>query len=166
MSRVINVGRFAPGTTAPQTSPITYANGQTFLQGSPLVLTNGVASECAANPTSIYGFAASPYNGGAGFQMANTPTQVTGRNQDVPCFLANSGQEFTSNLVNGSAVLVTPALADIGTSVGLSKQTIGGVATWVVDKAATACLMITDIELDAGAGTVYFKIKAANIQVI
>lgn len=164
MSRVINVGRFAPGTTAPQIAPIVYANGQTFLQGAPLVLTAGVASECAANPTSIYGFAASPYNGNAGFQMANTPTVVTGRNQNVPCFIANSGQEFTSNLVNASAVLVTVTQAIVGSSYGLSKQTIGGVATWVVDQGATACLMVTGIDVDANI--VYFKIKAANIQVI
>lgn len=164
MPRVINVGRFAPGTTAPETRPITYANGQTFLQGSPLVLTSGVASECAANPTSIFGFAASPYNGNAGFQMANQPSTVTGRNQDVPCFVANSGQQFTSSLVNASAVLVTVTVAMIGASYGLSKQTINGRATWVVDQAATACLMVSDVDTDANM--VYFKIKAANIQVL
>lgn len=165
MPRIINVGRLAPGTTAPEVRPLVYANGQTFLQGSPLVMTAGVASECAANPTSIAGFAASPYNGNAGYQSANSPAVITGLNQDVPTFVANSGQQFTSTLVNASAVPVTVTQAMVGViTYGLSKQTINGRPTWVVDQAATACVQITDVDVDGNF--VYFKVLVANRQVI
>lgn len=164
MPRVINVGRFPAGATAPDVRSIAWANGQTFLQGSPLVATAGVVSECAANPVVIYGFAAEPASSRAGYGAANSPTVITGRNQEVTTFLANSTQLFTAALVNGSAVLVAPTAADIGTSIGLSKRTINGVAVWVADKAATAAIQIGDIDLDGSF--VYFKVLAASIQIV
>lgn len=165
MPRVISVGRLAPGTKAPAIDSTPYANGQTFLQGAPLVLTAGVASECAGNPTSIYAFAGEPAGSKAGYLAANAPTVVTGRKQETSNYLVSANQEFTGLLVNGSAVLVAPTAAMKGVvTYGLSKQTIGGIATWVVDQAATPCLSITDVDVDAGL--VYFKVLVANRQVI
>jgi hypothetical protein len=164
MPRVINVGRLRAGATGFKTSNLTYANGQTYLQGAPLVHTLGVVSECAANPVVIYGFAAAPAASGLGYGAANSPTQVTGRVQSTPIWEAND-QEFTAALVNGSAVLVAPTVADVGvTTYGLSKQTINGVPTWVVDKAATASVQITKIDTDLNI--VYFKVKVAMVQVL
>lgn len=165
MPRVINVGKLAPGVTSPRVMNVPYANGQTYLQGSPVVLAAGVASECAANPTVIYGFTAEPAGSKAGYLAANNPVQVTGRAQETAVYPASGEQEFTSLLVNASAVPLAVTQAMVGViTYGLSKQTIGGVPTWVVDQAATACTSIVGVDIDGGF--VYFKILVANRQVL
>lgn len=164
MPRQITVARVPFGASSPDIRSIGYANGQTFLVGSPLVHTLGIVSECAANPVSICGFAAEGAGTKAGFLAANSPTVVTGRVQEVSMYTVFNSQQFSAWLVNGSAVLVAPTVADIGTAIGLSKQVIQGVATWVADKAATAAIQIVDVDTDLSI--VYFKVRPAQQQVI
>lgn len=164
MPRFIQVGRVAAGASSPDIRSVGYANGQTFLQGAPLVSTLGVVSECAANPVSICGFAAEPAGSKAGYNAANSPTVITGRVQEVSMYTVFNSQLFTAWLVNASAVLVAPTVADIQTAIGLSKQVIQGVSTWVADKAATACIQIIDVDVDLGI--VFFKVRPAQQQII
>jgi hypothetical protein len=156
------VPSYVQGGTVPAIRAADYPNGQTFLQGAPLISNgSGQYIEASAVPvTLIAGIAEAPYNGAPGFNMANQPTNVTYRRQAVSMAIANEATVFRSQLVNNSAVAIAPVTADNLAKYGLSKQA----GVWVVDKSltgASACLQI--VEIDTTNNWVYFKFLTAAI---
>lgn len=133
----------------------------TFLRGYPVFAAAGLIDECGVNPALILGFALQDGLTNPGFSAANSPTVITGRNNTASVAIANDSTEFMGPPVNGSAVIVTPVVADVGTNYGFTK--FGTV--WFLDKAKTAGnarAIITDI--DTTNNLVYFKILKANQQ--
>jgi hypothetical protein len=164
VGRLINVGRLPGGTTAPEIRSIAYPNGQTFWQGAALIFTAGQVTEGAANlTTGIVGFAAEAVATKLGFGMANTPTVVTGRNQEVSVFIANRVTVFSSALVNNSSTEIAPVATDIGTSYSLKSYAISGNNEWKVDKTGAVSVKIVDIDTDRNI--VFFKVIESALAV-
>lgn len=163
MPQNIQVGKVAGQTYSP-VKAWAYPNAQTFKIGAAMILSANKAQEAGATPTTnILGFAAQPVDSNLGFGAANSPTQVTGRNQTVSILTANSETVFRGSLVNASAVVVAPAITDVGVKYGLSSQ--GGV--WCVDKAltgASAAVQVVDYDTSTSdGGFVYFKVLVAAL---
>lgn len=151
------------GTAAPVVITPTYATGQTFVNGALVVMAAGEVSECGADPADIYGVALQAAATNPGYDAANSPTVVTGRQQTVSVALANDTTIFGGKLVNGSSTLVTPVAADIGAEYGVTKY--GSI--WYVDKnktGASARVVIIDADLTGGTGDVFFQVLEANRQ--
>lgn len=166
MTMMTQPGKVPGGTGAPQIKAWPYSGG-TFKKGAAMIISANIAAEAAANPTAnLIGISAQPVDSNLGFQAANSPLQVTGRNTTCSIFQANRLTIFRSVLTNASDVEVTPATADVGTSYGLRKIATGiGAGIWCADKAATACLKVYDFEVNSPDPFVYWKFLEAALAI-
>lgn len=156
MPRGFNIGRLPSGT--PNILSVRFTAAQTFRKGALVVDTAaGTVSECAADPTRVYGVAmeaAGSKPGGTG--IANSPSYVTGgSNNEVSVAIADRSQVFTCRGVNGATDPVTPLQTHIGELYGVAK--VGN--DWVLDIAeiTTTVVVVEDIDVDNKIFLVKFK---------
>lgn len=138
----------------PATRTLRYADGQTFKVGAVLVWSSGSVAEGGSDPTEIVGIALQPAATNPGYDAANSPSTITGRNQTVTVCIPNQTTIFAANLTNGSSTLVVPAQADVGVQYGITAYS----GIWTVDKGNTAD-RVEVVGFDTGVygGIVLFK---------
>lgn len=136
--------------------------GTDIVLGSLLVFSSGLVALAGANPTSIVGVALQGYAGNPGFDAANSPATITGRQTTISVSRPNDSTIYAANLTNGTSTLVTPATADIGVSYGVTAYS----GKWTVDKAKTggdARVSVVGFDANAYGGIVFFKFLAAAL---
>jgi len=154
MGRSFNIGRTPSGTPNSQSIAVTAA--QAFKKGALVVDTAaGTVSECGADPVSVLGVAMADAFSGLGYDMANSPTVVTGRSNETVIAIADRSQIFTCRGVNGATDPVTPLQTNIGEVYGVAK--VG--TDWVLDLAevTTTVCEIVDIDVDLKIFFVKFR---------
>lgn len=160
MSIFIQPSRFGVGGV-PNVDAFDCVTTPTFLRGYPVVLTAGLIDETGVNPALIAGFALQDALTNPGFQLANSPTVITGRSNTASVAIANDSTVFMGPLVNGNNTIIAPVAADEGAQYGLTKYS----SVWYVDKSKTAAnarVIIQDI--DTINNYVFFKVLRANQQ--
>lgn len=138
----------------PPTRTLRYADGQTFVQGAILQWSSGSVIVAVADPTEIVGLALQGAATNPGYDAANSPAPITGRNQTVTVCIPNQSVIFMANLTNSSSALVVPAQADVGVQYGVTAYS----GKWTVDKGNTAD-RVEVVGFDTGVygGVVFFK---------
>lgn len=137
------------------------APASTLIIGALVVSTAGLIDTCGANPALIAGVALQKASSAPGYDAANSPATITGRENKVSTAVANQTTVFSGELTNGSTVAIAPVQADIGVSYGVTAYD----GVWTVDKnktAGDARVVITDIDIENNC--VFFKFLAANCQ--
>jgi hypothetical protein len=172
MGRTIQPAK-APGGTVPFIQGMVYAPaGQAFITGAALALNGTQQIIEATSPitgATLVGFAAQPVDSNPGYQVANANVTLsyTGRENVISVWMANEITVFSSTLVNGSAVPVTPTQADVGKTYGLAPYTaanILGLNEWYVDKSLTGANATVQIAgFSSDLNIVFFKVLAARL---
>ena len=121
---------------------------------------NGELVECADDPAALVGFAlAAPFKN-PGYDMANSPTVVTGRDAFVPVAVARPGVIFVGRGVNGGTDPVTPTQAMVNNQYEL----IGNGAVWAVNIGGTSSPCVEIVRVDIDNKLFFFRVIPANIQ--
>lgn len=151
-------------------STIHYAvkSGEDFVAGAPLTINAGEVDELDTDDvTLIVGVAAAADASAFGYDMADSPTVITGRANTVPVFRATRDTVFVGQLSNGTTSLVVPDANNVGVAYGLIRQSDG---TWTVDEADTTNDVVTVIdfvtqgpECSDPYGLVYFKFLQSTL---
>lgn len=145
MARGFNLGRTPSGT--PNTQSIAVTAAQTFKKGALVIDTAaGTISECGADPAAVLGVAQQDAFSGLGYDMANSPTVVTGRSNEIVVAIADRSQIFTCRGKNGGTDPVTPLQTNIGEQYGVVKVS----DDWVLDISETVAVVceVVDIDVD------------------
>jgi hypothetical protein len=138
---------FFPGNSVENRSR-PYKTAETFKGGALLVIdANGELTECGADPAVVDAVALEAVGTKPGWQMANSPTVITGRVQETSAVMANSHTIFSMRGVNGGTDPVTPAVTNIDEEYGVAKD---GSGIWTLDLAETSAKVfkIVDIDID------------------
>lgn len=149
----------APGLV-PSISRLPVKAAEAWNPGAALVVdANGELTECADDPASIKGFALKSPATGPGFDAANSPTVITGR-EDTCEFVPAKDHIFIGRGVNGGTDPVTPT----ATMVGEQYELAGNGDDWYINIAGTAspCVQITRVDIDNKL--FFFRVLDANIQ--
>ncbi len=140
-----------------------HADAATFLIGDVVKNSSGELVEATAAETGavIVGVAAQSVNTNPGYDAANSPTVITGRDQTVSVWLATRRNVFKATLVNNSDTSVAAVQANVGVSYGFRIISAG---IWAIDKNITATNDgATIVAFDAqDPTTVYFTFNAAD----
>ena len=164
VGRIIQAARVPSGQVPAVAALYTVANPNVnFVRGALVVSTAGLIDLCGADPVLIAGVAMADANTNPGYNAANTPATITGREQRVSVAVANNVTVFSSTLTNASAVRIAPLQSDVAVQYGVTAYA----GVWTVDKAktaGTARVVITDVDLYNNI--VYFKFLPANIQIL
>lgn len=153
-----------PSGEAPDVQSMQHDSAETFKNGAVLIYESGNTGEVVeggADPTPIVGVALQDADSGPGWDMGHSPTQVTGRVQEVSVAKANRVTVFSGRMVNGATDPVTPALTDIGKLYGVLKS--GN--DWVVDQAETSNTRVEITDVDIDNKVVFFKWMEAHLAV-
>lgn len=137
-----------------------YASADAIVLGSVLVYTAGEYALAGADPALIAGVALQAKDTAPGYDAANSPVPITGREQKIAVAVANLVTVFQSKLTNGSSTRITPVQADVGAQYGITAYD----GVWTVDKnktAASARVIIVGIDLEREM--VFFKWIADHI---
>lgn len=160
MGRGIQHGRI-PAGGVPSVRAMAYTTGQTFKKGALLtIVAAGTVSECAADPTAVCGVSLQGAGTGPGYNMADNPSNVTGRTQEVSVCIADRMSEFTIRGVNGGTDPVTPLQTHIGESYGVAK--VGD--DWVLDLAETSAKVFEIVDIIPEKNLFVVKFLEAVIQ--
>lgn len=154
MGRSFNLARTPSGT--PNTQSIVVTAAQTFKKYALVVDTAaGTVSECGADPASVLGVSMAAAFSGLGYDMANSPSVVTGRSAETVIAIADRSQIFSCRGVNGATDPVTPLQTNIGELYGVAK--VGD--DWVLDLAevTTTVCEVVDIDIDQKIFFVKFR---------
>lgn len=149
---------------APDVQSMQYDVAQTFKNGAVIIFEAGATGEVVeggADPTPIVGVALEDADSKPGYGIGHSPTQVTGRVQEVSIAKANRATVFSGRLVNGATDPETPALTDINVLYGLLKT--GN--DWVVDKAETVNTRVEVVDIDIDNKVVFFKFMESHLAV-
>ena len=151
-------------------STIHYAvkSGEDFILGAPLTINAGEVDEIDTNDvTLIVGVAGAADASAYGYDMADSPTVITGRANTVPVWRATRDVVFVGQLSNGTTSLVVPDAANVGEDYGVIRQSDG---TWTIDEADTTNVVATVIdfvtqgpECADAFGLVYFKFLQSTL---
>lgn len=155
--RVHSVG----GTGVPNVLALAYV-GTDIALGSVLVWSSGSVALAGADPTEIVGIALQAYGTNPGFDAANSPTVVTGRNTTISVVRPNQQTIFAANLTTSSSTIVTPAQANVGVQYGITAYT----GIWTVDSGktgGTARVEVVGFATDVYGGVVFFKFLDASL---
>ena len=146
-----------PGNS-PRIQRMAVTAAQTFKAGA-LVLTSaaGTISECGADPATITGVALQDAFSGPGYNAADTPTVVTGRDSDISVAIATRDTIFSGRGINGGTDPVIPLQTHIGETYGVAKTG----DDWVIDFAevTTMSVEVVDIDLTMGTNMFFFKFR-------
>ena len=147
---------------APVTRAYVADAAATFIRGAAVLIdTDGEIIECSADPTVILGFTAAANLSAPGYDAANSPTVITGRQNEVVVYLGESTNIFACRGVNGGTDPVTPATTNIGESYGILKDANG---VWTLDLAETTVKSMTVVEIDVDQKIFYVKMVASRYQ--
>lgn len=161
MPRFFDAARVT-GTGVPPIRAFLTDSSAAFIRGAAVVIAaDGELEECGADPTKIAGFALAAAQSAPGYQAANNPTVVTGRENRVPVALADGSTIFSCRAVNGGTDPVTPTLTMIGESYGIVKTSDG---TWALDIAEVTVKSCTVIDIDITNKVFFVKVNAAFYQ--
>lgn len=162
MPLVMQPARTGPGAV-PLVAYAEYDTADTIVIGSVLILTSGIYNLAGTDPAVIAGVALQAKDTAPGFQAANNPTTITGRETKIAIAVADRNTVFSATLTNGSSTRVAPAVTDIGAIYGITAYS----GVWTVDKAkltTDARVSIVGYSLEGpGVGVVYFKWLADHI---
>lgn len=143
-------------------------SGEDFVLGAPLTINAGEVDEIDTNDvTLIVGVAGAADASAFGYDLADSPTVITGRANTVPVWRATRDTVFVGQLSNGTTSLVVPDAANVGTAYGVVRQSGG---TWTIDEADTTNVVATVIdfvtqgpECADAYGLVYFKFLSSTL---
>lgn len=161
MGRKFQVARL-PSGTAPNTQSMQYDVAQVFKNGAVLVDEGGATGEvveAGADPALIVGVAQEDANSKPGYDMANSPTVVTGRVQEVSVAIADRSQIFSGRGVNGGTDPTTPVLGDVDKNMGIVK--VGN--DWCIDFADAVNTRVKIVDIDIDNKIYFFKFLEANL---
>jgi hypothetical protein len=149
-----------PGSTAPDVGWLTYSG--TIVRGAVLIWSSNTVFTAGADPTAIVGVAMQASDSGPGWNQANSPTVVTGRQSKMSVSRANRNMVFRGKLTSGSSTRVAPAATDIDVSYGITAYS----GVWTVDRAKTSSgvyrVQVIGYD-DLGIGDVFFKFLESAI---
>jgi hypothetical protein len=157
---------FADTSGTPQTEHFLLNTGQTQLIGAPMKLSSGLATEASSAAdaaTGLIGFAAAKNQSAFGYDAADSPTTITGRENTIPVHTGTRGNTFYGQISTGTSAIVAPAQADVGIAYGLVKQSDG---YWTVNRSDTTNVAVVVTGIDPtlyGTGVVFFKIRNASL---
>lgn len=147
-----------PAKTAPGLVPdvvyAVYDDAAAIVKGSVLAYSSGEYTLAGTDPATIAGVALQDKDTAPGYQAANNPVPITGREQKIAIAVADKTSTFWATLTNGSSTRVTPAQTDVGAQYGITAYN----GVWTVDRAKTttsARVIVTGIDLERGG--VFFK---------
>lgn len=153
MARAIFPAQVATGM--PPVQWLNYDSAATFVAGALLVFdTDGELIECAADPTLVSAVALVPASRGPGFQMSDSPTQVTYRQYKASVVLADKFVIWSMRGVSGATDPVTPTLTNVGEQYGAIKASDG---TWALDLAETTVKVFDIVGVDIENKIFYCK---------
>ena len=157
----ITVAKLA-GNTAPVILNKRFTNGETFKIGAILIedtATQGYVKEGATGAIAdIHGIATEAVDSRPGFELgfASQVTQVTGRVQKVPMYVADSTTVFSGTGVSAAA------LTQVDLEYGLIKSADG---IWRVDQTDTSNVAVKVIDVDVDNNIVYFRFLVSALPV-
>lgn len=149
-----------PASAGPGAVPLirygVYDDADSIVKGSVLVFdtSTGEVNLAGTNPSLVAGIALQDKDTAPGYQAANNPNPITGREQKISYAVADRNTTFWATLTNGSSTRITPAQTDVGSQYGITAYS----GVWTVDKAKTttdARVQIVAIDLERGG--VFFK---------
>lgn len=145
MGRKIQPARMI-GPHAPSVISVAYTTGQTFKKGALLTyVAAGTVSECGADPATVAGVALEGAATKPGWDAANSPTQVTGRVQEVSMGVADRITIWSMRGINGGTDPLTPTQTMINEQYGSAK--VG--EDWVLDQAEVTVKQWEIVDIDA-----------------
>lgn len=151
--------RNSPGAV-PEVGYVEYISADAIVKGSVLIITSGQYGLAGADPALIAGVALQAKDTAPGYQAANNPVPITGREQKIAVALANKTTVFWATLTNGSATRIAGVTADIGAQYGITAYS----GIWTVDKAKTgATARVQVVGIDSQRGGVFFKILTDHL---
>jgi hypothetical protein len=154
-----------PARTAPGAVPsVVYgqytAASTAIVQGSILIFNAGEYELAGADPSLIAGLALQAQDTAPGYQAANNPVPITGRQRKISVAVADRVAVFSATLTNGSSARISPAQADIGAQYGITAYS----GVWTVDKAKlTTSARVSIVGINTETNEVYFKWLADHI---
>lgn len=158
MARELRVHRVA-GAGVPEIRALQYATSHnSLIKGSICTYTAGEVVNGTANPAEIVGVALQAAASNPGYDMANSPPTITGRNQTVSVAIAGPQTTFRGDLTAGSSTVVAPAVSDIGAQYGVTAYS----GKWTVDRSnATDRVEVVGITGTTASDQVIFKFLAS-----
>lgn len=152
---------YIEGGGTPSTLHYAVFSGEDFVRGAPMTINGNAVDELdTADVTLIVGVAAAADASAFGYDMADSPTVITGRENTVPVWIANRSTVFYGQISTGATV-VAPAASDVGVSYGVVRQSDG---TWTVNRSDTTTVTVKVTKIDTSLdspGRVYFKFLAS-----
>lgn len=133
-------------------------NGAEICPGSLVFVSSNELELCGSDPSDILGVALEFFQGHAGYGMPNSPSQVTGRTNQVAVAIASQSQIFTMPCSSA------PAATDIGVRYGVAIVNDGSWDYWVVDKTDTTNERVVVVDVDIDRGIAYVKFLEAYAQ--
>jgi hypothetical protein len=153
MTQVMYPARNGPGGV-PLIRYGLYEDAAPIVIGSVLIFDTGQYDIAGANPALIAGVALQAADTAPGYQAANNPVPITGRERKIAVAVADKNTTLWATLTNGSAVRIAGVTADIGAQYGITAYS----GVWTVDKAKTAGdARVQIVDIDTERGGVFFK---------
>lgn len=137
-----------PGNGQPvQVTQRLQKTGETIIVGSLVVLdANGEIVLCGADPAEVQGVAMAPNDSSYGYGMADSPSVVTGRVNEIPVADADTVTLWRMGGVDGAGVTVAPVQNHIGDQYGVVKE--AGTLIWYLDTSETAAPVFEVVDID------------------
>lgn len=154
-----------PARTAPGSVPSVvygkYADAATsIVQGSVLIFSSGTYDVAGTDPALIAGVALQAQDTAPGYQAANNPNPITGRERKISVAVADRTEVFSATLTNNSSTRIAPVQADIGAQYGITAYS----GVWTVDKnKTTTAARVSIVGINTETNEVYFKWLADHI---
>jgi hypothetical protein len=159
-TRCIQPAKWVNGT--PDIRSGVYKDAETWTRGALLVLdSDGLITECGSDPADVVGVALEANDTRPGYDMANSPTVITGRKQEVLYAVANTSTVFSMRGVNGGTDPSTPAQTNIGESYGALAD---GAGIWTLDLSETSAKVFTIVDVDVDQKVFFCVFVAAVLQ--
>lgn len=159
MAVIMQPARTAPGAV-PSVVYGQYDSASSIVNGSVLIFSSGQYQVAGTNPALIAGVALQDKDTAPGYQAANNPNPITGRQQKISVAQADRTAVFSATLTNGTSTRITPAQADVGAQYGITAYS----GVWTVDKAKTTTdARVSIVGIDTEMNLVFFKWLADHI---
>lgn len=159
MAIYMQPARSGPGSVPSVTYGL-YETAAAIVIGSVLIYDTGNYDLAGADPALIAGVALQAAGTAPGYDAANSPVPITGRQQKIAVAIADRNTVFSAQLTNGSSTVVTPATTDVGSQYGITAYS----GKWTVDRNKTgANARVQVIAIDLERNLVFFRWLADHI---
>jgi hypothetical protein len=155
--RVHSVG----GSGVPEIQSLLYT-GTSIVLGSLLKWSSGSVDVADTNEDEIVGLALQAYATAPGYDAANSPATITGREAKISVVRPNQQTTFLATLTTGSSATTVPAQANVGVQYGITAYS----GIWTIDVAKTgadARVEVVGFDTTLYGGVVFFKFLAAYL---